>query len=181
MWLAGCFLSCFLLFAKTLEFSSGRVSYSLDFAEWTPMMSQKMLVCPLCFLIAEYGNLPRVGFDIFDKTTSLANSPNISGLVRLTLLLAHRVCRLALLCSKLWVVFRSSLSVFTFQDSRWESRSYIVLAISLVGDRAQRGQSQPTHLVGGGLVCSYSSVHRQSPGEISSQWGRPGIIRVERK
>lgn len=114
MRLVGCFLSRFLLFAKTLEFLSGRVSHSLDFTEWTPMMSLKMLFCPLYFLIAEYGNLLRVGFDIFDKTASLANFPDLSGSVRLTLLLAHRVCRLALLYSKLRVVFRSSFSVFAF-------------------------------------------------------------------
>lgn len=115
MRLVGCFLSCFLLFAKTLEFLSDRVSHSLDFTEWTPVMSLMMLFHPLYFLIdEEYGNLLRVGFDIFDKTASLANFPDLSGLVRLTLLLAHRVCRLALLCSKLWVVFRYFLSVFTF-------------------------------------------------------------------
>lgn len=74
------------------------------------MMSLEMLFYPLYFLIAEYGNLLRGGFDIFDKTASLANFPGLNGSVKLSLLLAHRVCSslLQALCSGLLSLFSDS-------------------------------------------------------------------------
>lgn len=126
-------------------------------------------VCPV---IAEDGNLLRVKFDAFGKLanpwqTTLANSSDLSSLLKLILYLAHSFCRSALL-----------LSVNSHSGTQSEEAGttwcwpFPWLRTETQGKKSRTMQ---LHLLlcGGGLcqLCSHSLIQSQSRDQGQCHWG----------